>query len=99
MKYYICPNCGKLTTNLEMRQESEHGISDCYCEYMEMQWDSNYMNFQPIYFRMFPEWEQIPKTIFDILSQEDNEVIRLRMLRTIPHNILQSLILKEDEEI
>ena len=97
MKYYICPSCGKLTNDYEIEKESEYGGNPyCDCEYMEMQWDPNHKDFQPVYFRSFVGWIRIPMIVFIPLSNEHNEVIRLKMLRSIPDFVLQSLILEED---
>lgn len=86
MKYYICPLCGELTTSEQINEElSNGGSGNCYCQYMQLQWDPKYQNFEPEYLRYLQEWQEIPGLIYKGLLEESNTVKRLWMLQTVPN--------------
>jgi len=88
-KYFICRHCGELATQTEIVEYLEcGGSSDCGCEFMTYMWDDETITFQPIYFREYNVWFQIPQDIYDALKKQKNAVLRLEMLRTIPANVI-----------
>lgn len=91
MKFYICPLCGELTTSEQIEDELSNGGSGyCYCQYMQLQWDSEYQSFEPEYLRYFQEWQEIPGLIYAGLLKENNTVKRLWMLHSVPENELNT---------
>lgn len=91
-KYYICTNCGELTTETEIMCSAEGGgMGLCWCEYCDMQWDEKYDSFQPVYFRYYREYIEIPKKVYDGLKGEKNTIIRLSMFQTVPDKVLKKL--------
>ena len=87
MRYYICESCGSLTTSDQIDEElSNGGMGYCDCLYMQMQWDNSSQSFEPVYFRHYPEWQEISGLIYKELSKESNTVKRLWMLQTLPNN-------------
>lgn len=85
MKYYICEICGDLTTSEVIDDElSNGGMGYCGCQYMQLQWDSSFHDFDPIYFRCYTNWTEIPALIYEKLIKESNTVKRLWMLHSIP---------------
>jgi hypothetical protein len=90
MKYYICEQCGELTTSDQIEDECSNGGSgNCSCQYMQYIWDSKQQGFEPIYFKEYPEWTEIPGMIFSDLLKELNTMKRLWMLASIPKEELK----------
>ncbi len=85
MKYFICEQCGELTTSDQISNELSHGGSGyCYCQYMQLQWDLGYQDFEPVYLRHYSEWTEISDLIYSKLLKVSNTVKRLWMFRSIP---------------
>lgn len=85
IKYYICPDCGNLATSEQLEEECSNGGSgSCYCQYMQMQWDTKTKGFEPVYFRVYPEWTEIPASIYSDLLKEKSTTRRLWMFNSIP---------------
>ena len=83
-QYFICKNCGNLTTYSEMIEACGNGGSaDCYCDYMIHQWDDVTGTFEPVYFREFNSYTEIPERVYNGLIKEPNTLLRLRMLGTV----------------
>lgn len=82
-KYYFCENCGKIATENEMCEGNvdklAYGSKICNCEYGYLRWDEKSKSFLPVYGKTFISMEEVPKQIFDVLHQESNEIIRMRM--------------------
>ncbi len=84
MCYYICPSCGELTFDEEIDEDiSVGGMGLCGCEYMDLVWDHEIKDFEPIYYKFYTAWVQISESIYEKLSKVDNDVIRLKMFGTI----------------
>jgi hypothetical protein len=84
MKYFVCLNCGELTTSEKIDNElSNGGMGYCDCEYMQYQWDSKSQCFEPIYFRIYRDWTEIPEKVYVGLQMVKNTVERLGMLSTV----------------
>jgi hypothetical protein len=83
-KYFICTDCGTLITQSEKDDDLSCGGGQamCYCHYVEMQWDNEADCFEPIYFREFTDYVEIPAKIYTRLRLEGNTVIRLQMYRS-----------------
>ena len=91
-KYYICMNCGELIIESQILEDCKGGGTGmCYCQFIVQQWDEKYDKFEPIHFRMFQEYTEIPKKVFEGLLQEKNHVLRLEMLRSVPLEVLKKL--------
>lgn len=91
MKYYICPLCGELTTSEQIEEDlSNGGSGNCYCQYMQLQWDTRCQSFEPEYLRYLQEWQEIPGLIYKGLLDEPNTVKRLWMLHSVPDSELTS---------
>lgn len=85
MKYYICPSCGEIITEEEMLKDIENGgMGLCGCMYVKMVWNSQEKDFEPDYYKCYPEWIEISERIVNKLLGENNHVLRLEMFRTIP---------------
>ncbi len=85
MKYYFCESCGNLTTSDQIDDElSNGGMGYCYCQYMQMQWDSSTKSFEPVYLRYYPEWTEISEVVYHGLLKEPNTVRRCWMINSIP---------------
>lgn len=89
-RYFICSNCGELTTWSAILEEcSNGGMGMCYCRFCSMQWDTKWNKFEPVYLRIFEEYTEIPKKVYEGLMGEKNTVLRLEMYHTIPKEILK----------
>jgi len=90
MQYYICKLCGELTTSEEINDVVLNGGQPyCYCQYMQLSWDSSYQRFEPIFLKYFEEWFEIPARIYEMLLKESSTVKRLWMLATVPEEELE----------
>ena len=88
-EYYICPDCGELTTSDRLSEDiAVGGLALCYCNYMKLQWSNKYQDFEPVYFREFVDWQEIPEKVYRGLEKQSNAVLRLEMLRTVPRREL-----------
>ena len=88
-RYYVCANCGELITETVILEEcASGGQGMCWCEYCDMQWSEEFGKFEPVYFRKFSHYTEIPKKVFDGLKEEENTVLRLKMFRTVPEKAL-----------
>jgi len=97
MQYYICKLCGDMTTSEEIEKSIEcGGLPYCYCQYMQLSWDSSCHDFEPIFLKYFEDWFEIPENIYQALQKEPNTVKRLWMLATVPPEELQ--ITKESNQ-
>lgn len=96
VKFYICPDCGELTTSDRLLESVElGGLDSCYCNYMKLQWSVEYQDFEPVYFRAFSDWREIPEKVYKDLEKQSNTVLRLEMLRTVPRREFDVLDRKE----
>jgi len=91
MKYFICPECGILKTDEEIRQDMKAGlVGGCYCK-----WDND--------FRIVVEYAEITDKEYDKLSKILDRDIRLAVYKwragkkqlTPPLDILATLIQQE----
>jgi hypothetical protein len=85
LKYYFCESCGNLITSEQIDDElSNGGMGYCDCQYMQMQWDTKSKSFEPVYLRHYPEWTEIPGSIYSELLKESNTICRHWMFSSIP---------------
>lgn len=87
-KYLICPSCGETTTWTKVLKEVEFGgsVGMCYCEFLTNYWNEEYNNFDVQTDRIFNNYIEVSKKIYDWLKSEKNNVLRLKMFKTIPKN-------------
>ena len=89
-RYFICLNCGELTTWTQIMAEcSSGGMGMCDCDFCDLQWDTKYNGFEPVYFRIYNEYIEIPKIVYEGLLGEKNCVLRLKMYNTVPKEVLE----------
>lgn len=85
LKYYIYPSCGEITTKEKICEDIEYGgMGLCGCEYIKMIWNSQEKDFEPDYYRCYPEWIEISELIANKLLSVENHVTRLEMFSTVP---------------
>ena len=89
-KYYICEDCGDVTTEQELYKEiSECGSNGmCYCRFTEEVWAESNDGCDCICDRIFMPYTQISKDQYEWLKSQPNEAIRLRMFKTIDRMLL-----------
>jgi len=97
MKYYICPECGDMTTDEAINESCEaFGMGGmCDCRYIVQEWDEEYDGFEPVYMREYIMWVEIPERIHNMLKGENNTVLRLRNYKEIPQKVLDECKVKE----
>lgn len=81
MKYYICPECGKLYKSNDF-DDIYYGL--CWCKYVSYYWDNEYLQVEPQVDRTFVPCVQINKKWFNILNFTDNQKCRLSYFNAIP---------------
>ena len=88
-KYYICHECGNLSTESKNLEDCEQGgIGLCECRYMIFEWSKKYNDIEPIYLREYPGWTDINKKWYYCLLGEKNTVLRLQLFNIIPRKEL-----------
>ncbi len=88
-KYYICEECGELTTEKELINDcSDGGQGMCYCRFLYRYWDRDIDLDDVLTDRIFIPYTEIRKEHYDWLSSEYNDVTRLRMFKTIDRMLL-----------
>ena len=88
-KFYICQNCGDLTTWTEQQFELEGGGQGlCECGFMVYEWSEKFQDLEPWYPRIYSEWTIISKRWYERLKGERNAVLRLKMFNEIPKDKL-----------
>jgi hypothetical protein len=82
-KYFFCENCGTLKTATEFYNDKidrlAYGSPICNCEYGYLHYDEKSQSFIPVYGKTFIPYVEIPKSIYELLNMEHNEIIRMRM--------------------
>ena len=82
-KYYFCENCGSIKSETEIKNDKvdrlAYGSKICNCEYGYLRYDKVSDSFLPVYGKTFIPMVEIPRTIYDVLHIEENEIIRMRM--------------------
>ncbi len=87
--YYICEDCGELTTEDRLLEECSTGGSGmCYCRFLYKFWDEDLNGPDCETDKILMAYTKIKKKIYNWLLSEDNTVIRLRMFNTIPKKLL-----------
>lgn len=77
-KYYICPNCGELTTEKEILEDISCGGSDmCTCKYTKYYWNEEDKEFDVDYPRIYSPYKEININLYSFLKDIYNDVIRL----------------------
>ena len=83
--YYICPNCGSLTTEKKLLDEGEWGGNGmCDCEFTRFYWAPEYGDLDVDTPRIYHEYVQLSKKWFDFLKDVDNDVLRVNTFNQIP---------------
>ena len=84
-RYFICHECGELSTWTEQMRDCEHGGTGlCDCRFMSFEWDAKYNGLEPWYPREYLEWIEISKKWYDWLKGVSNHVLRVRWFLFIP---------------
>jgi len=85
-KYYICENCGYLTTQTEILQEVEQlgGTGMCCCEFTNWFWNDEHECLDVETTREFKDYTEINRPVYYLLKEENNEVLRLKKFSQIP---------------
>lgn len=82
-KYFICEECGSLKTQTEINDDINQGsMGLCGCRYVDYQWNHKERYFEPVYFRCYSDYTEIPKDVYEGLKSESNELLRLMMYGT-----------------
>ena len=85
-KYFICEECGNLSTLSEQLEECESGGNGlCGCLFMEFEWNKETNDIDVWCPRVYPQWTKIKKKWYDKLKSESNHITRLKMFRCIPN--------------
>lgn len=84
-KFFICEECGELSTLTEQLHDCEQGGNGlCSCLYTAFEWSDKFNDIEHWFPRMYPDWTRIKKKWYDRLKGEKNHVLRLRMFFVIP---------------
>lgn len=83
--YYICPNCGELTTETDRLEECGSGGNGyCGCEFTISRWSEEYETLDAECQRYYSDYIPISKDLFEELNNEKNTKLRLDEFNTIP---------------
>ena len=88
-KYYICSNCGGLTTEIDILESIECGVQGdlCDCEYMTYFYDYDTKDFDVYYPRIYFGYTRVEKKLWDLLFGIKNDVIRLKTWERLKDDI------------
>ena len=88
--FYICENCGNLTTESEILDEcSNGGTGLCDCRFGGYVWDEELDDLDYYYPKEYTEYTEINKKWYDLLNNQPNTVLRLQTFRQIPKERLK----------
>lgn len=77
--YFICPECGALSTRTQIEAERENGGDGrCSCRYSDLSWNPKKNMFVFTHVGLMVDWTEIPWEVYDKLLQVPSVVIRLR---------------------
>lgn len=83
-RFFICPVCGELKTWKEILKDCEGGgVGLCTCEFTAFEWSEEH-GLDVWCPRIYTEYEEIGKELYDRLKEERNHVTRLKILKVIP---------------
>lgn len=85
-KFYICPECGELTTQSRILEEieSQGGPGLCTCMFIEIVYNRELDDLDPYTARRYPQYIEISQKWYDALKHQNNHAKRLKVFRTIP---------------
>jgi len=90
-RYFICENCGELTTWSEILKDcGSGGMGLCYCKFTEPFWSEEYGCIDTDTLRLFTDYTEISKDLYERLKFEKNDVLRLKAFRCVPRNKLKT---------
>jgi hypothetical protein len=90
-RYFICPNCGELTTwNQILRECGSGGVGLCGCGFTHPFWSEGYDCIDIETPRIYHGYIEINKDLFDRLKSEKNDVLRLRAFNCVPKDKLKT---------
>ena len=71
-RYFACPTCKEPTTWSQILEEcGSGGQGMCYCQYQSLEWSDKYKDFEPVCDRVFIEYVEITKVLYDALKKCD----------------------------
>jgi hypothetical protein len=77
--FYICPECGALTTRSQIDSDRENGGDGrCSCRYTDLLWNHKKKTFECVHTGLMIDWTEIPWTIYERLSDVPRGALRLR---------------------
>lgn len=83
-KYYICPECGDLTTETKILEECSNGGMDmCYCKFSVPYWNDELECFDVVFPREYVRYEETGFEFYDFLKDKDT-ASRLRYFELVP---------------
>ena len=90
-KYFICPSCGILQTESEILKDvrMSGSVGMCYCQFSTQYWDEKINDFDVDTPRIFVDFIEIKKEMYEGLRKQINTALRLQMFRTIPKGKLK----------
>jgi len=90
-KYFICIDCGNLNTWSNILRECENGGQGlCSCEFCVPFWSKKFNCIEIDTLRIYNDYIEISKDLFEKLKLEHNEVLRLRAFNCVPKDKLLS---------
>lgn len=90
-KYFICEHCGELITWSQILRECKSGGQGlCMCDFTTPFWNEEYNCIDIDTPRIYYDYVEINKNLFERLKLEGNEVLRLRAFNCVPNNKLKT---------
>jgi len=84
-KYFICPYCADLKTDISRLADCEMGGPGmCDCQFTTLFWNSNCQDLDTDTPRIYHEYVEISKDWFDCLGDIFNDVLRRDAFKEIP---------------
>lgn len=69
-RYFACSSCCHPITWAEILEECESGGQGmCYCKFNSMEWSDEYQKFEPVYDRVFVDYIEITKVLYNSLKE------------------------------
>lgn len=90
-KYFICEHCGELITWSQILSECENGGQGlCGCDFTTPFWSEKYNCIDIDTLRIYYDYTEISKDLFNRLKSERNDVLRLRAFNCVPKDKLKT---------
>ena len=91
-KFYICRECGELTTESEISRDIEFsgGPGMCSCKFTEIYFNKEINDLDVLTNRSYTPWTEISGKWYEKLKGWKNDALRLKVFNVIPREKLMS---------